>query len=249
MLPFMVGTAFLTNVFYLPYLGLRRPLDDAVAALDQPAGEGQEVSANEISLAESKGLPLAMLAVFSGSVLWACFGRGAEFGDVSTRMAALVDMVLHSDRLAHSFMVDSFVFWGFQGSVPTPKQSNVSSCLPLRIYVSSRLVFELIYDPRGSCISYMVGRVALEHSHAISRISMTYCPAPLRSWHPFRVGRTSTLDCRHALQSTRWLVPDDMRRRGWDNSGAEVVARVVPFFGLIYYLLARPPLPDQASDQ
>ena len=125
MLPFMVGTAFLTNVFYLPYLGLRRPLDDAVAALDQPAGEGQEVSANEISLAESKGLPLAMLAVFAGSVLWACFGRGAEFGDVSTRMTALVDMVLHSDRLAHSFMVDSLVFWGFQGSVPTPKQSNV----------------------------------------------------------------------------------------------------------------------------
>lgn len=64
-----------------------------------------------------------------------------------------------------------------------------------------------------------------------------------------RVGPKSNLDCWRALQSSRWLVPDDMRRRGWDNSGAEVIARAVPFFGLIYYLLARPPLPDQASKE
>lgn len=131
MLPFMVGTAFLTNVFYLPYLGLRRPLDDAVAALNQPDGRGQDVSANEISLAEGKGLPVAMLAVFAASVLWACFGRGAEFGDVSTRMTALADMVLHSDRLAHSFMVDSLVFWGFQGyEKPNPSRDMHTIALP-----------------------------------------------------------------------------------------------------------------------
>ena len=114
MLPFMVGTAFLTNVFYLPYLGLRRPLEDASMALDQ--GEGVTVSSQELTVAESKILPLAMLGVFAASVAWACFGRdGAEYGDVATRMSALVDMTMHTDRLAHSFFVDSIVFWGFQG--------------------------------------------------------------------------------------------------------------------------------------
>lgn len=85
MLPFMVGTAFLTNVFYLPYLGLRRTFDDAAAAAKR--GEGQDVSAKEMELAEGKGLPIAMLGVFAASVLWACFGRGAEYGDVATRMS------------------------------------------------------------------------------------------------------------------------------------------------------------------
>ena len=41
-----------------------------------------------------------------------------------------------------------------------------------------------------------------------------------------------------------WLVPDDMKRRKFDNSAALSVARAVPFFGLVYYLLVRPPLPE-----
>jgi hypothetical protein len=41
-----------------------------------------------------------------------------------------------------------------------------------------------------------------------------------------------------------WLVPDDMKRRGFDDATALTVARAVPFFGLAYYLLVRPPLPE-----
>ena len=51
-----------------------------------------------------------------------------------------------------------------------------------------------------------------------------------------------------------WLVEDDLKRRG----GATVIppaeektlvdiARNVPFFGLVYYLLNRPPLPTSTT--
>jgi hypothetical protein len=151
MFPFMVGTAFLTNVFYLPYLGLRSssPAGAATAAESEPA--------KALEIAESKWWPLAMTGVFLASLAWGAFARGAEYGDVSTRVAALVEMATHSDRLAHSFAVDGSVFWLFQG----------------------------------------------------------------------------------------WLVPDDMRRRSFSDQTAELVARAVPFFGLVYYLLVRPPLPAE----
>jgi len=149
MLPFMVGTAFLTNVFYLPYLGLRGPNPTLWPAAD-------DADAKAVAVGESKSLPVVLVGVFAASVAWGCLGRGGgEFGDVATRWNALVDMALHTDRLAHSFLIDSLTFWAFQG----------------------------------------------------------------------------------------WLVPDDMKRRGFDNAGALLAARAVPFFGLAYYLLVRPPLP------
>jgi len=153
MLPFMVGTAFLTNVFYLPYLGLRSP-NTAVPAASLP-----ELSDNDrkaVQVGESKALPVLLVAVFAASVAWGAFARGGDYGDVATRFNTLVDMATHTDRLAHSFLVDSLVFWTFQG----------------------------------------------------------------------------------------WLVPDDMKRRGFDDATALTVARAVPFFGLAYYLLVRPPLPE-----
>eukprot|EP00961_Rhodomonas_salina_P105381 1419063-Rhodomonas_salina.2 len=113
MFPFMIGTAFLTNVFYLPYLGLRSSSPDPSAVQSEPA--------KALEIAESKWWPLAMTAVVAASVLWGSFARGAEYGDVSARAAALVDMATHTDRLAHSFMVDSSVFWLFQVS-PHPRQ-------------------------------------------------------------------------------------------------------------------------------
>ena len=39
-----------------------------------------------------------------------------------------------------------------------------------------------------------------------------------------------------------WLVGDDLKRRGADEYLGSSVARFVPFYGLIYYLLTRPPL-------
>ena len=44
-----------------------------------------------------------------------------------------------------------------------------------------------------------------------------------------------------------WLVPDDMKRRGFNDATALATARAVPFFGLAYYLLVRPPLPESEA--
>ena len=150
MLPFMVGTAFLTNVFYLPYLGLREENPSLLPPMDE---NDQKL----VDFGESKAVPLVLIAVFAASMAWGAVARGGagEYGDIATRFSALQDMVLHTDRLAHSFMIDSLTFWAFQG----------------------------------------------------------------------------------------WLVPDDMKRRNFEDSTALLVARVIPFFGLAYYLLVRPPLP------
>mmetsp|Transcript_15526 Transcript_15526/g.21783 ORF Transcript_15526/g.21783 Transcript_15526/m.21783 type:complete len:103 (+) Transcript_15526:203-511(+) len=44
------------------------------------------------------------------------------------------------------------------------------------------------------------------------------------------------------LQS--WMVPDDMRRRNFDAPLVLLVARLVPLFGLAYYMSVRPPIPQ-----
>ncbi|EKX41439.1 hypothetical protein GUITHDRAFT_112414 [Guillardia theta CCMP2712] len=150
MLPFMIGTAFLTNVFYLPYLGLR----ESFQKLQESGAVDTQGSDAELRISESKALPLLLTSVFVVSVLWGAYARGAEYGDAATRLETLWQFVSSSDRLAHSFAVDSLVFWIFQG----------------------------------------------------------------------------------------WLVPDDMRRRGYRNDSALFIARSVPFFGLVYYLMTRPKL-------
>lgn len=66
MLPFMVGTAFLTNVFYLPYLGLRSSNAEPLTA---PAPSDSDAKA--IAVGESKALPLIQIAVFLGQSLHA----------------------------------------------------------------------------------------------------------------------------------------------------------------------------------
>ena len=113
MLPFMVGTAFLTNVFYLPYLVLRTP-GPAVLDLDDPAA-ASETESKALALGEARAWPVTLLAVFAASVAWGAVGRGGDYGDLATRWNALVDMATHTDRLAHSFLVDSLTFWAFQG--------------------------------------------------------------------------------------------------------------------------------------
>ena len=44
-----------------------------------------------------------------------------------------------------------------------------------------------------------------------------------------------------------WLVPDDMKRRRYEDTTVLSAARFVPFFGLAYYLLVRPPLPESEA--
>ena len=45
-----------------------------------------------------------------------------------------------------------------------------------------------------------------------------------------------------------WMVKDDMKRRQWNNPSMLWVTRLVPFFGLIIYLLYRPSLISEKSD-
>jgi hypothetical protein len=138
MLPFLIGTAFLTNVFYLPWLALRE------SNVQPPT----QLNRFERSL-ESRIFPvtLAIMVLLSG--VWAAIAR-PEFGD---RIGSLVQLVSR-DRLAYSFVVDLLVFWAFQA----------------------------------------------------------------------------------------WLVKDDMARRNWNNRTTLWVARIVPFFGLVFYFLRRPRL-------
>ncbi|KAJ8608728.1 hypothetical protein CTAYLR_009664 [Chrysophaeum taylorii] len=143
-LPTVVGMQFLTNAFYLNYLATRQ----VATTLD--------VRPNPV--AESKALPLAMLAVFALSTYWFFEGRVDDFGDLPTRLDSFWAL-LSQDRLASSFVVDLVLYALFQS----------------------------------------------------------------------------------------WLVPDDLDRRGVADKMPLRLLASVPFFGLVGYLLARPPLiaPDE----
>ncbi len=99
---FLVGAAFLTNVFYLPWLALR--------------DSQTEVSVEKLSrlerVAEGRSLPLFLTGVVLASLGWGMFAR-PEFGDLAARWQGLVEIV-GSDRLAHSFAIDMLMFWLFQ---------------------------------------------------------------------------------------------------------------------------------------
>ncbi|MDY6803479.1 MAG: hypothetical protein SXA11_06685 [Cyanobacteriota bacterium] len=102
MVPFLVGTAFLTNVFYLPWLALRE---------SQTEVSVERLSAME-RMGEGRSLPLFLTGVVLASLGWGMFAR-PEFGDLAARWEGLLEIV-GSDRLAHSFAVDMLVFWWFQ---------------------------------------------------------------------------------------------------------------------------------------
>ncbi|MGK7908640.1 MAG: hypothetical protein AB4040_15640 [Synechococcus sp.] len=103
LLPFLIGTAFLTNVFYLPWLALRRSQQSL------PPGPLSPIE----TVSESRWLPGCLAAVAIAALGWAGFGR-PEFGDFATRWADF-QMAVGSDRLAYSFVIDLVTFWIFQG--------------------------------------------------------------------------------------------------------------------------------------
>ncbi len=103
MLPFLIGTAFLTNVFYLPWLALRSP---------QTRPPNAPLNWLE-RLAEGRILPLGILAVILAVGAWAIWGHPG-LSDWATRWQGLVAL-FGSDRLTYSFGVDLLVFWLFQG--------------------------------------------------------------------------------------------------------------------------------------
>lgn len=100
--PFLIATAFLTNIFYLPYLILRAKPKDRMLT---PATALQK-------LGESIYLPIFSLAVLGVSAAWAVFAR-PEFGDLATRFSSFKHTV-SSNILAYSFGVDVLTFSLFQ---------------------------------------------------------------------------------------------------------------------------------------
>jgi len=133
-------------VFYMLYLALR------VQNRSPPTKEERDTTLMRV--AESKYLPIAMVASAAICLLWSAFGRpGGEFGGLAQRWEALVTIV-NEDRLAVTFVIDCALYALLQGA----------------------------------------------------------------------------------------LVADDMARRGFNDKVAQVVAAVVPYFGLAYYFWVRPPL-------
>jgi len=106
-LPFLLGTAFLTNVFYLPWLGLRR---------SNPEPPTTPLNRLE-KLGESRFLPIAVVGLAGVALLWAMVAR-PEWGSLSDRWESLLTLI-RSDRLTYSFVVDLGVFWLFQGWLVT----------------------------------------------------------------------------------------------------------------------------------
>ncbi|MBD2597278.1 hypothetical protein H6G74_23560 [Nostoc spongiaeforme FACHB-130] len=102
MISFLIGTALLTNVFFLPWLGLRQA--------------NPQVPTNSLTFVEKVGesrvLPSVLAGVFVVSLSWSVLAR-PEYGDITTRWQDLLEL-LFSDRLAYSFVVDMLVFWLFQ---------------------------------------------------------------------------------------------------------------------------------------
>jgi len=102
MFPFLVGIAFLTNVFYLPWLGIRRTNPELG---DRPLSRLEQVT-------ESRGWSIFLSGIVFLSVSWALFAR-PEFGDMGERWQALIE-IISSDRLAYSFAIDLLFFSLFQ---------------------------------------------------------------------------------------------------------------------------------------
>ncbi|KAJ8902582.1 hypothetical protein NDN08_006983 [Rhodosorus marinus] len=143
--PFVVGSAFLTNAFYLLYLALRK--ENTVP----PTRE--EMGTVLFRASESKLLPLLMLGVAGISLWWSAFGRGGDnFGDIHQRWTALIQ-ILSTDRLAWTFLLDSAIFALFQGAlVPDdmarrkfsdPTVKNIASFVPF-----FGIIFYLLVRPK-----------------------------------------------------------------------------------------------------
>ena len=129
LLPFLLGTAFLTNVFYLPWLALRRS--------QQPLPSGP-LNPFE-TLSESRWLPGCLAVVAIASFGWAAFGR-PEFGDFAARWSDFTSTV-GSDRLAYSFVIDLATFWIFQGWLVTDDMARRNWANPLMAWVAKLVPF------------------------------------------------------------------------------------------------------------
>ncbi len=125
--PFLIGTAFLTNVFYLLWLCVRQPSQEPPAPPLSPLEK----------VGESRMLPIAVLVVVVAALVWAGVAR-PEFGNLSDRSMALIELA-RRDRLTYSFGVDLLVFWLFQAALVKDDMVRRQWQEPLTLWVT-RLV-------------------------------------------------------------------------------------------------------------
>ncbi|KAK4533838.1 hypothetical protein CCYA_CCYA19G4720 [Cyanidiococcus yangmingshanensis] len=129
---FLVGSALLTNVFYLPYLVIRRPLTSVTVPTNQASPKGVSSERNEqkdemtaqssapdwlLRVGESRALPLLLSTMVLVAVFWAFGGRPtypAAPPFSIDRLTTYAHDILQKDRLAVSFPIDMLVFAIFQ---------------------------------------------------------------------------------------------------------------------------------------
>lgn len=140
-LPVLIGIAFITNVFYLPWLALRQPNRDPI---EPPLNRLEK-------FVETRYFSLGLGAVFLASVAWSLWGR-PEFGDWTVRMQSLWEL-LTSNRLTYSFAVDLLVFWLFQAWL-------VPDDMARRNYTSSTMLWIARLVPYFGLILYFLNRPA-----------------------------------------------------------------------------------------
>lgn len=113
MLGAVVSAQFLTNAVLLPYLFTRQSLDKTFDKKSKNAVFKEDLGQIE-QFGESKITPLLFGTIGIISIYWFLNGRYEEFGDISTRLDSLKE-IIYSDRLTFSFLIDLLYFYFFQG--------------------------------------------------------------------------------------------------------------------------------------
>lgn len=109
--PFAIGGLFLTNVFYLPYLILRKPNPHPVSPVSP-------VSSNLLlRYGESRSLPLKMAALGVISLVWGVYARPDLLSmGLQVRFASIPGLISHS-VLAKAMLIDTIPLSLFQSAL------------------------------------------------------------------------------------------------------------------------------------
>lgn len=114
--PFLIGSLFLTNLIYLPYLVLRNAATPKAPEHADKLSYPLDERTPFIDFTESSWLPITAVTLLGVSLPWALFAR-PHFGDIITRFHTFATTVLHGDILAYSFCLDLLVFACFQSTL------------------------------------------------------------------------------------------------------------------------------------
>lgn len=111
--PFGIGGLFLTNMFYLPYLFLRKSNPHRVT----PQPKSHNFNNILLQYGEGKALPLKMAALGVFSIAWAFVGRPDMLPiNIGERLASVPDLLSHS-VLCKAMFIDTIPLSLFQSAL------------------------------------------------------------------------------------------------------------------------------------